>query len=153
VSECTAEPGTAGGRECVGSGGKHSDVNAHATACQMLGPSALKGGTPGSMHICAIVNSYVHACTPSPAVPGSAVHPLTCMDPSMVFLHMQPLCPSTHTHGVLHLCLLVPVLGPPASKALGDILSHFLAHFSSGMPLCVHLILGPLNLAKKKVKS
>jgi hypothetical protein len=143
-----------GGREHAGLGGKHSNANAHTTACWVLGPSALKGGAPGSLHICAVVNSCAHVHTPSLAAPGSAVCSLNHVHPSAVFPHMQPLCLSMHTHSVLHLhLLLVPVPGPLASEALGDILPHFLAHFSSGMPQCVHLILDPLNLAKRKVKS
>ena len=88
---------------------------------------------------------------PSPTAPGSAAHLLTYMHPSMAFPLPQALHPGTHSFLPLHsgMLLLVLVLGPLVS-VLGDILPHFLMHFSSRMPLHVHLILGPLDLAKKK---
>ena len=106
---------------------------------------------PSGMQICTVVNSRAHAHAPSSVAPGSAAHSLTHVHPFTVFPLLQALCLSTHTHSVLCLCLLlVLVLGPLASKALGDILPHFFVCFSSEMPLHIHLIPGPLDLAKKK---
>ena len=70
----------------MGLGGKHSDMNVHTTACQVLGPSTLKGVAPSSMHICAIVNSYAHVHAPSPAVPGFMAHEWANAHLSMAFL-------------------------------------------------------------------
>ena len=90
----------------------------------------------------AVACAFTSLCLPPepthslpPAVPGSAVHSLTHVHPSAVFLLLQVLHLGTCGFLLLHLGTLLPVLvSGPLASVFGDILPHSPRMFYSRTP-------------------